>query len=82
MLKWFKKIPDFTQTNAMEELLQRAAWRLVRSAEDRLGARRGTEKLLWATRQLLEEYPEAGAAAEDYVRAAFVQFKTEAKYAS
>ena len=74
-----KKRPDYIAVSALEELLQRAAWRLVRSAEDRIGAGRGSEKLMWATRQLLEEFPAAGRAAEDYIRAAYVQLKTETK---
>ena len=65
--------------NQKEELLQRVAWRIVRSAEDRMGAGRGAEKLLWAVNRLKAEFPDIGERAEDYIRAAFVQFKTEAK---
>lgn len=68
--------------NTREELAQRCAWRLVRSAEDRIGAGRGNEKLLWAVQRLQEEMPTLGARAEDYVRAAFINFKTETKAVS
>ena len=60
-----------------EEWLQKCAWRLVRSAEDRLGSGRGHEKLLWAVEALKREFPKLGERAEDYVRAAYWHFKIE-----
>lgn len=63
--------------NQKEELIQRSAWRLVRSVEDRIGVGRGPEKLMWAVARLREEFPKIGPRAEDYVRAAFVNFKLE-----
>lgn len=65
--------------NQREELTQRCAWRLVRSAEDRFGSGRGTEKLLWAIEALREEFQGLGDDAEDYIRAAYVNFKAEQK---
>ena len=69
---------DSRKSNANEELVQRVAWRLVRSAEDRIGAGRGAEKLLHATRAIEAEF-KGIKNAEDYIRAAFVQFKAETK---
>lgn len=65
--------------NQKEEWVQRAAWRLVRSAEDRMGSGRGTEKLMWAVERLCAEFPKLNDRAEDYIRAAFVNFKIEIK---
>ena len=65
--------------NQREELIQRSAWRLVRSAEDRMGSGRGNEKLLWCVEKLKVEFPKLGERAEDYIRAAFVNFKIEVK---
>ena len=72
------------EANHREEMIQKCAWRLVRSAEDRIGAGRGPEKLIWAMDRLKLEFPDLAASttqsrAEDYIRAAFTQFKTEAK---
>ena len=71
-IEWFSD-------NDKEEMVQRVAWRLVRSAEDRMGSGRGAEKLIWATQKLQEEFPGIGLRSEDYVRAAFVNFKTETR---
>lgn len=62
-----------------EELIQKVAWRLVRSAEDRLkGPKRGAERLIWCVDRLRAEYDIVPKeAAEDYIRAAFIQFKME-----
>ena len=57
--------------------MQRCAWRLVRSAEDRIGSGRGPEKLIWAVEAMKKEFPKLGEKAEDYVRAAFMNFKIE-----
>ena len=65
--------------NQKDELIQKTAWRLVRSAEDRMGSGRGPEKLMWCVERLKLDFPKIGDRAEDYVRAAFVNFKTETK---
>ncbi len=65
--------------NQKEEWTQKCAWRLVRSAEDRiLESGRGKDRLLWALEQLRKEFPELQNH-EDYIRAAFVNFKNETK---
>lgn len=68
------------EANQKEEMIQRAAWRIVRSSEDRLGSGRGQEKLLFAISKLQEEFPDIKGRAEDYIRAAYINFKTETKY--
>lgn len=68
--------------NSVEEYIQRCAWRLVRSAEDRLGAGNGKEKFNWAVFALQKEIPSIALNAEDYIRAAFVNFKAEQKAVS
>ncbi len=67
--------------NQQEEFMQRVAWRLVRSAEDRIpGNNRGAERLSWCVDRLIDFFPkEKKNNLEDYVRAAFVQFKSEQK---
>jgi hypothetical protein len=58
--------------------MQKTAWRLVRSAEDRLGAHRGTEQLLWCVDRLKQQFPKlSNDDAEDYVRSAYIQFRAE-----
>ena len=44
-----------------------------------MGAGRGQEKLLWTVERLKSEFPGLRERAEDYVRAAFVNFKIEVK---
>ena len=66
--------------NQQEELIQRCAWRLVRSAQDKLGDEKGAEKRVWAVEQLKKEFPTLGESAEHYIRAAYINFKTETKY--
>ena len=78
---YWKILKNF-EANHAEEHAQRVAWRLVRSAEDRMGDGRGAEKLMWCVARMKEEAPEAAGRAEDYVRAAFVNFKTETRYVS
>lgn len=63
--------------NNLEELIQRISWRLVRSANDRFGDGKGQKKLDWATGKLEKEFPNLGENAEDYIRAAYINFKTE-----
>lgn len=58
--------------------VQKTAWRLVRSASDRMtGEGRGAEKFLWCMDRLKKVYPALGEDAEDYVRSAYVNFKIE-----
>ena len=68
---------EFFFMNQREELIQKCAWRLVRSAEDRFGAGRGQEKLLWTVERIKHEFPKLGDKAEDYIRAAYWHFKME-----
>lgn len=71
--KWF-------DSNQIEELIQKCAWRLVRSAEDRItGVKCGTERLIWCINKLKGEFPEMKPDAEDFIRSAFVNFKLESK---
>jgi len=66
------------ESNQLEEQIQKIAWRLVRSAEDRLkGPKRGAERLIWCVDMLRKEVSGIEGTAEDFIRAAFVQFKTE-----
>lgn len=65
--------------NHLEELVQKAAWRLVRSAQDKMGAEKGAEKRIWAIEQLKTEFPALGSNAEHYIRAAYVHFKNETR---
>lgn len=69
------------ERNQLEELIQRCAWRLVRSAQDKLGDEKGAEKRIWAIEQLKKEFPMLGESAEHYIRAAYMNFKMETKYA-
>lgn len=67
--------------NANEELRQRAAWRIVRAAADKLGAEKGAEKRVWAIEQMSREFPNLAAGfSELYIRAAYVNFKMEATW--
>lgn len=75
---------SFFDLNQLEELIQRTAWRLVRAAEDKMGNEKGAEKRVWAIQQLMIEYPELqqhNFKAESYIRAAYINFKTETSYA-
>lgn len=63
--------------NNLEELIQRISWRLVRAASDRFGDGKGEKKLGWATARLQKEFPNLGDNAEDYIRAAYINFKIE-----
>lgn len=69
------------EQNNYEELIQRCAWRLIRSAQDKLGDEKGAEKRVWTIGQLKKEFPSLGESAEHYIRAAYINFKTEMKYA-
>ena len=63
--------------NQREELAQRVAWRLVRSAEDSIkGNDRGPERFSWCVSRMRIEFPDLSEIiAMDHVRAAFVNFK-------
>ena len=64
--------------NHEEELMQRTAWRTVRSAEDRFGAGRGREKLEWCIKRLSDIFPKSNREdIEDHARAAYVNFSIE-----
>lgn len=66
--------------NQEDELIQKYAWRLVRSAEDRIGAGRGDEKRGWCVDRIRVEFPKLiNESAEDFIRAAFMNFKIETK---
>ena len=73
------------ERNQLEELIQRAAWRLVRSADDRFGENKGQKKLDWSVSQLKIEFFTEGIflnqngteKAEDYIRAAYINYRTE-----
>lgn len=68
----------FKSENERIDYVQKVAWMLVRSAEDRIGSGRGTEKLLWCVDEIKLKCPFLTAdEAEDNVRAAFVNFKYE-----
>lgn len=75
------KIQIFSEAferNQTEELIQRAAWRLVRSASDRNGENKGDKKRDWSISQLTKEFDGlTESKAEDYVRAAYINYKTE-----
>lgn len=64
--------------NQIEELMQKTAWKLVRSAADRFGDGKGEKKLQWGISKMQSEYPGLGeGAAEDHVRAAYTNYKVE-----
>lgn len=64
--------------NQTEDILQKTAWRLVRSAQDRFKAGSGEDKRDWCVARLSAQFPkEDPSRLEDYVRAAFVNFKVE-----
>lgn len=68
----------WSEKNERTDLLQKGAWRFVRAAEDLLGSGKGDEKRSWAIRRLKETFQDMSESeAEDYVRAAFMNFKIE-----
>ncbi len=81
LLKLIFETQKFEQNN-YEELIQRCAWRLVRSAQDKLGDEKGAEKRVWAIEQLKKEFSALGESAEHYIRAAYINYKTEIRYAT
>lgn len=64
------------EKNQVEELRQKAAWRLVRSAADRFGDNNGEKKRNWCIANMDREFIGAEHL-EEYVRAAYIQYKTE-----
>ena len=80
-LKKVEDKPDYYALNEMTELLQKAAWRLVRAAEDKFGEKTdGAEKMKWCTGRMEMLHPVSGRDAayyEDFVRAAFLNMKIE-----
>lgn len=69
--------------NQTEELVQRVAWKLVRSAIDRFGDNKGDKKRDWCVSQIHKEFPDMNLEkAEDCVRAAYFNFKIERGAAS
>ena len=70
---WMWQLKELNQDE-----VQKTAWRLVRSAFDRMaGEGRGPEKLLWCVDAIKKVYPALGPDAEDYIRSAYVNFKIE-----
>ena len=70
---------DFFKNQTID-LIQKSAWRLVRSAEDRFGAGKGDQKLSWATDRLQSMFKkEERDFIQDYVRAAYINFRAEQK---
>ena len=46
-----------TSNNQKVDLIQKAAWRLVRSAQDRFGTNKGSDKRSWCMEELRKLYP-------------------------
>lgn len=68
---------QYQEKNNREELIQRVAWRLVRSAADKMGDQKGVEKRVWAIEQIKKEFDGLGDEAEHYIRAAYRNYKIE-----
>ena len=68
----------FQSENDRVDLIQKTAWRLVRSAEDRMGIGKGHEKLLWCLNRLSDIFKDDSRdILEDYIRSAFINMKIE-----
>ena len=64
--------------NYQEDLIQKTAWRLVRSAEDKIGAGRGAEKFAWCVDRMYGIFSkEKRTDLDDHVRAAYMNFRLE-----
>jgi len=75
---YFKKSEPKIDLNALCDLFQKTAWRLVRAAEDMFGSGKGDEKRAWCVRRFKEIFKDVkDSEAEDYVRAAFMNLKVE-----
>lgn len=70
---------SFFFKNQKEDLIQKAAWRLVRAAEDRLPDVPGAQRREWCVDRLMVQFPKEKVRdhIEDYVRAAYVNFRIE-----
>lgn len=67
----------YFDANHREELIQRSAWRLVRAASDLHGDNKGEKKMQWCIARIQRDFPELGDKAEEYIRAAYSNFKLE-----
>lgn len=66
------------EKNQREDLMQKTAWKLVRSAEDRFGGGKGAEKLSWCVDRMQDSFPKQSRTnLEDHVRAACFNFRLE-----
>lgn len=64
--------------NQKADLIQKAAWMLVRSAEDRFEAGKGQDKREWCVLRAAVLFPdELQDRLEDAVRAAYINFRIE-----
>lgn len=64
--------------NQKTDLIQKTAWRLVRSAHDIFGTGKGNEKRQWCIRRFKELHPDIlEPDAEDFIRSAFMNFLIE-----
>lgn len=69
------------EQNNHEELFQRIAWKLVRSARDRYKDGQGDTKRQWAIDRMQSQCPGI-VNAEDYIRAAYENYRIESKAVS
>ena len=66
------------KSNNESDVIQKAAWRLVRSAEDRFVAADGSAKRAWCVDRMMALFPKKDRDnLEDYIRAAFINFSIE-----
>lgn len=64
--------------NELLDVLQKTAWRLVRSAEDRFEAGDGKDKRKWCETRMAVHFPEiSGEVLEDTIRAAYFNLTIE-----
>lgn len=64
--------------NQKTDLIQKAAWRVVRSAQDRFKNGDGSERMAWAIDRMHAQFPkESKDRLEDYLRAAYINFTIE-----
>lgn len=70
MFKFFRKEND--------DHIQSSAWRLVRSAEDRMSDNDGSEKMAWAVTRLQDKFKNLSTQdAEDFIRSAYINLTIE-----
>lgn len=79
--RYLKRGRDFKAENEKCDLIQKAAWRFVRSADDRFGdGSKGALKLEWCITRLHGVFPEeAKEHLEDFVRAAYINYRVETR---